>query len=51
MSDETSDGLALYVSEREMAQSTLTLLKILREAIINLALCINIAEIPRNQQT
>lgn len=49
VSDETSDGLALYVSEREMAQSTLTLLKILREAIINLALCINIAEIPHRK--
>lgn len=42
--EEYGDGLALYVSEKEMYDATFMLLKILREAIINLSLCVNIAE-------
>lgn len=44
LTEEYGDGLALYVSEKEMYDVTFMLLKILREAIINLSLCVNIAE-------
>ena len=43
------DGLALYVSDRELYDTTFMLLKILREAIINLSLCVNIAEKPKKE--
>lgn len=43
------DGLALYISEKEMYDVTFMLLKILREAIINLSLCVNIAEEPKRE--
>ena len=46
---EYGDGLALYVSEKELYNVTMTLLKILREAIISLSLCVNIAEIPKRE--
>lgn len=45
--DEFGDGLALYVSDAELYDVTFMLLKILREAIINLSLCVNIAEKPK----
>lgn len=41
--------MALYVSENELYNVTLELLKILREAIICLALCVNIEEIPQRE--
>lgn len=47
--EEWEDGLALYVSENELYDVTLELLKILREAIICLALCVNIEEIPKRE--
>ena len=47
--DEYGDGLALYVSDKELYNITMTLLKILREAIISLSLCVNIAEIPKRE--
>ncbi len=47
--EEYGDGLALYVSEKEMYDATFMLLKILREAIINLSLCVNIAEEPKRE--
>ena len=43
------DGLALYVSDKELYDVTFMLLKILREAIINLSLCVNIAEVPKRE--
>ena len=46
---EYGDGLALYVSEEELYEVVIFLLKILREAIINLSLCVNIAEIPKRE--
>ena len=42
--DGKYDNLVLYVSESEMYEITLNLLKILQESIICLALCINIEE-------
>lgn len=42
--EKNGDGLAFYVSEKELYDATLVLLKILREAIINVSLCVNIAE-------
>lgn len=45
--EKYGDGLALYVSDKELYEVTMILLKILREAIINLSLCVNIAEIPK----
>lgn len=47
--EEYGDGLALYVSDRELYDVTFMLLKILREAIINLSLCVNIAEVPKRE--
>lgn len=47
--EKYGDGLALYVSEEELYEVTMTLLRILREAIINLSLCVNIAEIPKRK--
>ena len=47
--EERGDGLALYVSDKELYDSTFMLLKILREAIINLSLCVNIAEEPKRE--
>ena len=49
--EEYGDGLALYVSEKEMYDATFMLLKILREAIINLSLCVNIAEEPKREES
>ncbi len=48
-SEKYGDGLALYVSENELYDVTLMLLKILREAIINLSLCVNINEKPKRE--
>ena len=48
---EWEDGLALYVSENELHDVTFKLLKILREAIISLALCVNIEEIPKREDS
>lgn len=48
--EEYGDGLALYVSEEELYETTMMLLKILREAIINLSLCVNIAEGPKREE-
>ena len=47
--EKYGDGLALYVSDEELYEVTMTLLKILREAIISLSLCVNIAEIPKRK--
>ncbi|MCI8980756.1 MAG: tetratricopeptide repeat protein [Clostridia bacterium] len=47
--EEWEDGLALYVRENELYDITLELLKILREAIICLAFCVNIEEIPKRE--
>lgn len=47
--EEFGDGLAFYVSDKELYAATFNLLKILREAIINLAFCVNIAEIPNRE--
>lgn len=47
--EEWEDGLALYVSENELYDATFELLKILREAIISLAFCVNIEEIPKRE--
>ena len=44
---EYGDGLAFYISDKELYEATIMLLRILREAIINLSLCVNIAEIPK----
>lgn len=49
--EKYGDGLALYVSDEELYDVTLRLLKILREAIINLSLCVNIAESPKREAT
>lgn len=49
--NDISDGLALYISEEELAEVTLRLLKILREAIISLSLSVNIAEKPKREET
>ena len=49
ITNEYGDGLALYVSDEELYDVTLMLLKILREAIINLSLCVNIAEEPKRE--
>lgn len=49
--EKYGDGLALYVSDKELYEVTMTLLKILREAIISLSLCVNIAEIPKREAT
>lgn len=49
LTEEYGDGLALYISEKEMYDVTFMLLKILREAIINLSLCVNIAEEPKRE--
>lgn len=46
---EWEDGLALYVNEKELYSLTLELLKILREAIISLAMCVNIEEHPKRE--
>ena len=46
---EWEDGLALYVNEKELYGLTLKLLKILREAIISLAMCVNIEEHPKRE--
>lgn len=45
--DEYKDELAEYVSEEELCQMTMILLKILREALISLSFCVNIAEEPK----
>lgn len=50
LTDEYGDGLALYISEKEMYDVTLILLKILREAIINVSLCVNISETPKREE-
>ena len=47
--NEIKDELAEYISEDELRQMTMTLLKILREALINLAFSINIAEEPKRE--
>ena len=49
--NDISDGLALYISEEELAEVTMKLLKILREAIISLSLSVNIAEKPKREET
>ena len=49
--NDISDGLALYISEEELAEVTMQLLKILREAIISLSLSVNIAEKPKREET
>ena len=49
ITNEYGDGLAIYVSDEELYDVTLMLLKILREAIINLSLCVNIAEEPKRE--
>ena len=41
------DELAEYISEEELCRMTMTLLKVLREAIISLSLCVKIAEQPK----
>lgn len=46
---EWEDGLALYVSENELYDITFELLKILREAIIYISLCVNIEEMPKRE--
>ena len=46
---EYGDGLAFYISDKELYEVTIMLLRILREAIINLSLCVNIAEIPKRE--
>lgn len=46
---ECGDGLALYVSEEELYNTVLHMLKIIREAIINLSLCVNIAEYSKKE--
>ena len=51
LTDEYGDGLALYISEKELYDATFMLLKILREAIINLSLCVNIAEEPKREES
>ncbi|MCQ2485206.1 MAG: LA2681 family HEPN domain-containing protein [Clostridia bacterium] len=48
--EEYGDGLALYVSEEEFYETTMMLLKILREAIISLSLCVNVAEEPKREE-
>lgn len=48
--EEYGDGLALYISEEEMYDITMQLLKIIREAIINLSLSVNIAEVPKRKE-
>lgn len=47
--DGDIDDLALYVSETEMYDITLRLLKIIREAILCLCLCVNIEEQKKKQ--
>ena len=47
--DGDIDDLALYVSETEMYDITLKLLKIIREAILCLCLCVNIEEQKKKQ--
>lgn len=42
--EKMGDGLALYISENELFEVTMQLIKILRESIISLSLCVNIAE-------
>ena len=49
LTEEYGDGLALYISEKEMYDVTFMLPKILRESIINLSLCVNIAEEPKRE--
>ena len=49
--NDISDGLALYISEEELAEVTMQLLKILREAIISLSLSVNIAEKQKREET
>ena len=51
LTEEYGDGLALYISEKELYDATFMLLKILREAIINLSLCVNIAEKPKREES
>lgn len=48
--NDISDGLALYISEEELAEVTMQLLKILREAIISLSLSVNIAEKQKREE-
>ena len=47
--EKNGDGLAFYVSDVELYHVTFMLLKIIREAIINLSLCVNIAEEPKRK--
>lgn len=49
--EERGDGIALYISDEELYDATLKLLKIIREAIINLSLCVDIAEVPKREAT
>lgn len=50
VTESGEDGLALYITETELYEITLGLLKILREAIISLSLCVNIAELPNREK-
>ena len=44
------DEVALYITEQELSELTLELMKLVREAIICIALCVNVEEMERYKQ-
>ena len=44
------DEVALYITEQELSELTLELIKLVREAIICIALCVNVEEMKRYKQ-
>lgn len=44
------DEVALYITEQELSELTLELMKLVREAIICIALCVNVEEMKRYKQ-
>lgn len=45
-----ADEVALYITEQELSELTLELMKLVREAIICIALCVNVEEMERYKQ-
>ena len=44
------DEVALYITEQELSELTLELMKLVREAIICIALCVDVEEMKRYEQ-
>ena len=50
VSEIKKNDVAMYISESELYELTLNLLKIVREAIICIALCVNVEEAKKNRK-